>query len=120
MPRSKIHGSRRDTRSRVRVDEAACERLAQFLRGQTIPPDQEEERPDLPPAEIGNFFLALVAICHQTSPRGLPALEGWWGGKLRKGWDYLWVRFEHAARENLGILRPSWWFRADGEWIRSI
>jgi hypothetical protein len=58
---------------------------------------------------VGNFFFALVAICHQTSPlKGRP-LEGMVDGRILRGWDYLSARFEIAARRNPSILEPADW-----------
>ncbi|MHC4142852.1 MAG: hypothetical protein ACYSUF_13655, partial [Planctomycetota bacterium] len=96
-------------RQPVKVDGEVCARLATLLRSRKIPPDAEERKPDVPADLVGNFFLALVAICHQTSP-----LQGLIDGRVRRGWDYLWARFEAAAQAAPEILEPADWceFRA--------
>lgn len=94
----------------IEVDELACRRLATLLRSRDIPIDREETRlPGLPPDAIGNFFFVLVAICHQTSPRGRPSLEGYVAGTHRRGWDYLLARLEEAVTQDPGLLHPERW-----------
>ena len=97
------------SRAPVQVDREACGRLAALLRDRPIPPDAEERRPDVPADLVANFFLALVAICHQTSPlKGRP-LEGLLDGRIKRGWDYLTARFEMEARRDPSILEPADW-----------
>lgn len=76
--------------------------------------------PGFPRHLIGNYFLALVAICHQTSPRGRPPLEGVIAGKHLRGWDYLSGRLECATREDLGLLGPERWSRMTGNDVSRI
>jgi hypothetical protein len=101
-------------RQPVKVDGEVCARLATLLRSRKIPPDAEERKPDVPADLVGNFFLALVAICHQTSPMKGRPLQGLIEGRVRRGWDYLWARFEAAAQAAPEILEPADWceFRA--------
>src|SRR5262245_46790358 len=54
-----------------------------------------------------------VAICHQTSPRGRPPLEGTVGGVKRRGWDYLSAKLEAATCEDRSLLKPDSWARID-------
>jgi hypothetical protein len=93
----------------VHVDGEQCARLAALLGSREVPPDTEERRPDVPADLIGNFFLALVAICHQTSPMRGRRVEGLVGGKRLRGWEYLVARFEAAALETPSILEPADW-----------
>jgi hypothetical protein len=96
-------------RQPVKVDAGVCAGLATLLRSREIPPDAEERKPDVPADVVGNFFLALVAICHQTSPvKGRP-LQGLVDGRIRRGWDYLLPRFEAAAQAAPEILEPADW-----------
>ncbi len=105
----------------VRVNREACERIANWLATKEIPLDQEESSlPGFPPRFIGNFFLGLVAICHQTSPRGLAPLEGTVGGIWRRGWDYLFARFEEASRRDASLLTPERWSQLSGDEIRQL
>src|SRR5438552_1957436 len=71
----------------LELDPKRCDEVARVLRGLPVPAEEEEiQLPELPLALIGNFFLGLVAICHQTSPPGKPPLEGIVQGNRRKGW----------------------------------
>ncbi len=103
------------------VNDEACRRLAGLLRSQTIPPAREDSSlPWMSPKQVGNFYLLLVAICYQTSPRGRPPLEGDVEGRHLRGWDYLSAKLEAAARINLAILSPSFWARATAEEVREL
>lgn len=96
----------------VAVDEAACERVAALLAERPIPKPREEIGfPELSRLETGNLYLLLVSICHQTSPRGLPPLEGRVQGVHYKGWDYLSAKLVAAARQSATILQPDAWVR---------
>lgn len=104
----------------VEVNRDVCLRLAALLKCYEIPSDEEESKPDFSDDLVGNFFLALVAICHQTSPRGLPPLEGEIDGVYRKGWDYLFTRFESAALEDESLLEPARWKCLTASDVRQI
>ena len=58
----------------------------------------------IPISIIAKVYLVLVAICHQTSPKGRPPLEGTVAGKRKRGWDYLSAKFEDAARADRSLL----------------
>ena len=104
---------------RVAVDIEACRRLAALIRLKHIPADHEDSLPSgITPREIGNFYLLLVAICHQTSPRSKPPLEGEVGERHLRGWDYLSAKLEAAVRENPQILTPEYWTRITPDEIR--
>jgi len=105
----------------VAVNEEICRRLAEWLSSRTIPLDREESSLlSFSPAEIGNFYLLLVAISHQTSPRGKLPLEGHVDGHHVKGWDYLFARLEAAARRDSTILSPDFWARITAADVQSI
>ena len=70
--------------------------------------------------EISNFYLLLVAICHQTSPRGRPPLEGNVGERHFRGWDYLSAKLEAAVRETPDILSPTYWATVTGYGLRDL
>ena len=92
------------------VNLEVCRRVAGLLRSQAIPMDREDSSlPSMSRSEVGNFYLSLVAICHQTSPRGRPPLEGNVGGRHLRGWDYLSGKFEAAARADKELLSPDFW-----------
>ena len=97
-------------RAQIEVVPEACDRVARVVASLPLPADREETSlPELPRAVVGNFFLALVAICHQTSPRRRPPLEGTVGNVRRRGWDFLLARFEALAAEDLQLLTPARW-----------
>src|SRR6266511_3395146 len=96
----------------IRVNEEACANLARLLAGQAVPIDEEESALEgFSRQECGNFYFLLVAICHQTSPRGRPPLEGFISGQRKQGWDYLSARWEEAVRANRYYLAPRLWAR---------
>ena len=96
--------------SPVRVDTKACERLASVLISQSIPLDKEDSSlSGFSDFEVGNFYLFLVAICHQTSPKGRPPLEGTVNGEPKRGWDYLAARLEAAVKADRSLLDPQRW-----------
>src|SRR6516165_7848704 len=91
-------GERRES-APIRVNAEACNQLASVLAEQAIPIDEEESRLEgFSRKEYGNFYFFLVAICHQTSPRGRAPLEGFINGLRKQGWDYLSARWEQAVQ----------------------
>jgi hypothetical protein len=72
------------------------------------------------PEQVGNFYLLLVAICYQTSPRGKPPLEGEVEGRHLRGWDYLSAKLEAAARDNRAVLSPAFWAHVTTEEVRQL
>ena len=96
--------------SSVRVDVSACRRLARLLASKSIPKDEEDSSlKNFSREEAGNFYLLLVAICHQTSPRGRLPLEGSISGIHRRGWDYLSAKLEAASGSDRTLLDPARW-----------
>jgi len=92
----------------VNID--ACRRLAALLKSYTIPVDHENSSlPGLKAAQVGNFYLLLVAICHQTSPKHKPPLEGVIGGRYLRGWDFLSAKLEIHSQAHPEILSPKVW-----------
>jgi|SRR5579864_3986977 len=105
----------------VVVNFEVCRKVAGLLRSQAIPLDREDTAlPWMSRWEVGNFYLLLVAICHQTSPRSRPPLEGDIGGRHLRGWDYLSGRLEAAARADRQLLSPGFWASVTGEDLRRI
>jgi hypothetical protein len=101
-------------RAVVEVDVAKCERLADILRTRSIPVDKEDtDLPGFSGDEIGNLYLFLVAVCHQTSPPGVPPLEGFVAGVRKRGWDYLSAKFEAAAGLDRALIQPTRWAQMD-------
>jgi hypothetical protein len=72
--------------SPVNINIDACQRLALLLKSKSIPIDKEDtDLQGFSGEQVGNFYLFLVAICHQTPPRGKPALEGTVNGVYKRG-----------------------------------
>ena len=96
--------------SSVVVDFDVCNRLARLIASQQIPHDEEDSPLEgFSPREAGNFYLLLVSICHQTSPRGRLPLEGSINGQPKRGWDYLSAKLEIAAKKDRSLLQPLRW-----------
>lgn len=91
---------------RVTVDHDACTRVAAVLSRAGIPLDAEDEFPDLGLDEqaLGNYYLATVAICHQTQ-----SLVGRIDGEIWRGWDYLARRLALECRRDPALLTPKRW-----------
>ncbi len=70
--------------------------------------------------DAGNFYFVLVAICHQTSPRGSPPLEGTVEGRHLRGWDYLSAKLLGAVRRDPGLLKPMIWTNITAKQIGQI
>ncbi len=86
-----------------------------------IPLDREETAlPDFSHKEIGNFYFWLVAICHQTSPPGVPPLAGSIDGRELRGWDYLRSKFQAAASNERRLLVPPTWAEMTGLELASL
>lgn len=105
----------------VEIDTKKCQNLAQLLNSLSIPLDKEDiDLKNFSHVEIGNFYLFLVAICHQTSPPGKLPLEGTINGYRKRGWDYLSAKFEENVYTNRSLLEPSCWFDFTTEQMSSL
>src|SRR5437588_6178564 len=105
----------------VVVNYEVCRNLAELLKRQDIPADREDSSLQwMSPLEVGNFYLLLVAICHQTSPRGQPPLEGDIEGRHLRGWDFLSAKLQAAVRANSSILSPALWACITSERVREL
>jgi hypothetical protein len=105
-----------DSTEEVAVNVSVCHELADWLKSREIPEDREDSSlQGFSREEMGNFYLLLVAICHQTSPRGKLPLEGTVESRHLRGWDYLSAKLEEAARRQPALLTPAVWasFTAD-------
>ncbi len=100
---------------RVQIDNARVENLVVLLSSQKVPVEQESKEDlfkwprDLD--ELANCYLAIVAICHQTSPIGERRLEGSLLGKRIPGWDYLRGKFLWSAIGDRKWTSPEYWQR---------
>jgi hypothetical protein len=105
----------------VTVNPKVCRELAELLKSLPIPADREDRSLTwCSPREVGNFYLLLVAISHQTSPRDRPPLEGDVGERHLCGWDYLSAKIEAAALEDVRILHPDFWVQMTAESVRDL
>ena len=105
----------------IEVNKDACHALASLIITKSIPVEKEDNSlQGFSPEQIGNFYLFLVAICHQTSPRGLPPLEGRVFGATKRGWDYLTAKFEESARHESDLLAPTSWARMSTEELSAL
>ncbi|QDT21914.1 hypothetical protein [Gimesia chilikensis] len=105
----------------ISVDFEKCSELSQYLLSVQIPLDREESTlPCLDPILIGNFYLLLVAICHQTSPLNKSPLKGIVDGKELKGWDYLFKKLEQEASRNPKLLLVDSWVSFSPEYLQSL
>lgn len=96
--------------TKVRVNEFACGEVATILSRGPIPPAIEAvSPPSLDRLQSGNFYLLLVAICHQTSPVGKLAVQGVVNNNRLKGWDYISAKLAQAAQSDSSLLSPSQW-----------
>jgi hypothetical protein len=100
----------------VIVNRARCEQVAQVLVRLGVPEDREEvEAPSLPDSQLGNFYLSLVAICHQTQ-----SLHGSIEGRARRGWDYLQGRWRESTNRDQALLAPSGWAALTSEALERL
>lgn len=106
-PRAIIQGVR------VRVRDDACLAVARACSGGAIPTAAEQiVLGTAHSAATPDFYLALVAICHQTSPQGGPQLKGRLAsGGTSVGWDYLRARL-------LERVGGGWLFGTPDVWRR--
>ena len=92
---------------RVEVDNEQCKRVADLLRRFGVPRDEEDTAlPAFTAIETSNFYLMLVAICHQTQ-----GLRGSVGRRALRGWDYLSQKLLEACAEDRSLLEPMIWSR---------
>ncbi|MBV8276893.1 MAG: hypothetical protein JO170_16770 [Verrucomicrobia bacterium] len=94
----------------VIVDREICRQVAGLIESQTIPTDREDTSlAGFTAKQVANFYILLVAICHQTSPRDEKPLEGIVGTRHLRGWDYLSNKLQVEAHSNPAILSTSYW-----------
>jgi hypothetical protein len=98
------------------VNRVRCDQVAQVLTRLGVPEDGEEvEAPSLPASHLGNFYLSLVAICHQTQ-----SLTGSIEGRARRGWDYLQGRWREATSREQALLTSSGWATLTSEGLEQL
>ena len=121
MNKALLRNAEKRIGSSVEVDTGKCHKLALLLSSISIPIDKEDsDLPDFSQEEMGNFYLLLVAVCHQTSPPGRLPLEGTVAGQRLRGWDYLSARLEKEAYSERALLKPIRWTSLTGEELSSL
>src|SRR5579859_2987919 len=97
----------------VTISEEGYSLYVKILQDLTIPPENESSEHSFrwngTADNLANCYLAIVAICHQTSPIGERRLEGWIDGRQRFGWDYLKEKYLAAALSQEKLSSPSYW-----------
>lgn len=89
------------------VDYEKCDLLVNSLKGLSLPHDKDNPPPStLGPELSKDFFLALVAICHQTTPLIGTPLVGESRGRNLRGWDYLKDRLQVAVEADNSLVLP--------------
>jgi len=110
-----------ETLERVAIDVVTCRRLGALLKSQPVPEEREEQSLEgFTTKQVGNFYLVLVGICHQTSPLNGQVLEGNIGERKLRGWDYLSAKLEAQARQNPQFLSPKSWSQISESDVRRI
>jgi hypothetical protein len=97
--------------ARVTINHQKMHELGQLLSTMEVPPEMEASTHSFgwpgTPDDLGNCYLSIVAICHQTTPIGEPRLEGFIRGERKQGWDYLKEKYLLAAIEDSKWSQPS-------------
>jgi len=104
----------------VTLNEGKCQQVAEILRKIEVPPAEEDDKlPGMEVSDLPNFYLAIVAICHQTSPQGGIQLRGQLAdGTERFGWDYLRCRWAERVVASPALNTPSGWAQVRSEDVR--
>ena len=93
-----------------------CDAVARTLRDVAIPEPQEDASlAEMSLTETANFYLLLVAICHQTQ-----SLCGVIAGRYLRGWDYLTRKFEAATRFDRTLLDRRVWLHTEESTLRDV
>jgi len=98
---------------RIEINQSKVEGLVQLLKQLDIPPEKEAVTHSFSCSAnlniLANCYMAIVGICHQTSPIGEKQLEGFIGSERKHGWDYLKEKFLlHASEDNKWACFDFW------------
>jgi len=98
---------------RVEIDSDKTGLVAEVVGAMDIPVQDESATHSFSwngkPTDLANAYLAIVAICHQTSPPGERQLEGYIGSARKRGWDYLKEKFLlRAVQDGRWASRDFW------------
>jgi hypothetical protein len=98
---------------RITIPEERYRAFVKVLSSLKVPQEQEATTHAFKwngmPDDLANCYLAIVSICHQTSPLGERRLEGWIDGQQKFGWDYLKEKYLMAAVADKKWSEPSHW-----------
>lgn len=87
------------------VDNVQCRSVAKIIKTHGVPKDEEDTSiQSLATDELANFYLLLVAICHQTQ-----SLCGTVDGVGKRGWDYLRLKLLDSVERDRSILTREFW-----------
>jgi hypothetical protein len=97
----------------ISINEEKVNQIASILISTNIP-HEEESSPhefnwDKNLKDLANCYLAIVAICHQTSPQGEVRLSGSVKGVNKEGWDYLNEKFLTQSMLDPCLATPIYW-----------
>jgi hypothetical protein len=101
--------------NQLTIDQSQVEKLIELLKRSHVPRELESSTLSFKwtnsSDELANAYFAIVAICHQTSPIGERALQGYveFSTKKRIGWDYLKEKFLLAALKDEKWSDPKFW-----------
>ena len=70
--------------------------------------------------DLANCYLAIVAICHQTSPIGERQLRGSISGDVMVGWDFLKEQFLARAVADPRLALPPTWGELTPQYLSEI
>ena len=102
--------------SKVIVDYAKCDSVANLIKSYMIPTDKEEPTNINLPADVTkNFYFMLVAICHQTTPLVGQPLTGYINSKQYRGFDYLREKLLNVVSNDNSIVYPDRLSKITGE-----
>ena len=97
----------------ARANVQKANQLVESLGRARIPPEtesaQSQTRWSRDLDSLANAYLAVVAICHQTTPLAERSLQGLVDGRPLRGWDYLKERFLQAATHDASLTEPDTW-----------
>ncbi len=98
---------------RIVINNSQVAKWIDLLRQTDVPPEQESVTHSFDekagPIILSNSYLAIVGICHQTSPIGERRLEGNINGEYKGGWDYLKEKFLLKSQEDPKWASPDYW-----------
>jgi hypothetical protein len=99
--------------AKIIINKSQITKLITLLNLSHVPPEQESITHSFDNQGnellIANSYLAIVAICHQTSPLGERRLEGFINGVRKVGWDYLKEKFLVRALQEPKWSSPDYW-----------